>query len=330
MQVMTNASPKVLSASQIGFPCLRCLWYRANGYEEEYPLRTKRIFITGKHLENGVVEILQEEGFTVYHNNKFHEDEPDFTIEVEGGCITGRHDICFLPPGKSLANGDRLILGDIKTMNSIQFSRWKRSSTIKTYPQYVQQLHVYYYGLKQQPIFQKVMLLDDTLAVIGFNKDNSEYHIDYFKYDPEIWESIKQKCEYVFALSEPPEPAADKPHWACSYCGFKHICEYYNPQKSKEVQPEEIIDEDVELAAYMLLEARQMKAEANELEKEAKKILERFRDREAIRTGSYIIEYRPFKQTRLDTKALREKAPEIYNAYLKEVVGVKIEVMEVQ
>ena len=321
MQVITSTGPRVLSASQIGFPCDRNLWYAANGYKPEVDRKAQRIFAVGHALESLVVQFMREDGFLVFHNNKTHADPADFNIHLKGGTITGRYDILFQRPGEA-----GLILGDIKTMNRQSYAFWRRKGTAEKYPQYVKQLTVYYKGLKG--IESVSSQLNGKLAVVGFCKDDSRYAIDYFEYSEDTWNEIKERCERIFASENPIDPGKI-PHWACNYCGYRHICDAKPEKVTEETACTEIDDYEVELAAYMLLEARQMKAEANELEKEAKKILERFKDKELIKAGSYLVEYRPFRQTRLDTKALREKAPEIYNAYLKEVVGVRIEVMEV-
>ena len=320
MQVITSTGPKVLSASQIGFPCLRNLWYRANGYEELITPQQELTFEVGKALEPVIVNHLEKMGFYVHYNNKSHDDPPDFELELEGGFLTGRYDITF----QHKNSPPPLMLGDIKTMNTAAFSYWKRYGTLKKYPQYADQLTAYWMGLTSRG-----EQLSETLALIGFDKNNHKIHIDYFPLDLKRWERIKQRCEYVFSLSEPPEPEEDKPHWACSYCGYKHVCEHYNPQKAQETHPEEITDEEVELAAYMLLEARQMKKEAKELENEAKEVLKRFKDKEIIKAGSYIVKFTVSKRSRVNEKALREERPDIYVQFAVERESLRIEVMEV-
>ena len=316
----TDTKVKSLSASRIGFPCDRNLWYAANGYPEEVDRKTKRIFAVGHALEALVVRFMREDGFTVFHNDKTHDDPEDFAIQLEGGILTGRHDILFHHPQQ-----DGLILGDIKTMNRQAYAFWRRKGTLEKYPQYVKQLTVYYKGLQSIP--QIGPNLNGTLAIVGFCKDDSRYSIDYFPYQEELWEEIKERCERIFASNDPIDPGKI-PAWACNYCGYRHICDA-RPEKMQEESIEVVNDQDIELAAYMLAEARSLKAQANELEKEAKAVLEKLKDREEVRAGSYIIRIRPYRQAKLDTKALREKAPEIYNAYLREVVGVRYEVQEV-
>ena len=309
-----------LSASKVGFPCLRHLWYASRGEEEAIPEKTKRIFEAGSLLERLVVSFMERDGYFVIYNSKSHQDDPDFKIQLDGGVLTGRHDIIF----RHKQEKPPLILGDIKTMNTRAFTLWRRYGTIKKYPQYVQQLMVYYVGLTQEG-----HELANKLAIIGFNKDNSQYAIDYFPIDMSVWENIKARCEYVFSCQEPPEPEKEKPAWACSYCGYKHICPLVKIQRIED-EAEEVNDADVELAAYMLEEARKLRQEANELEKEAKAVLEKLKDKEKVKAGNYLITITPFRSTRIDSKALKEKMPEVYNAFVKEVVSYRYNVKTIE
>ncbi len=312
---------KQLSASKIGHPCDRNLWYSANGYQEEVDPKAKRIFAVGHALESLVVQFMKEDGFLVFHNDKTHSDPADFYLPLKGGVLTGRHDILFQIPGKP-----GLILGDIKTMNRQAYAFWRRKGTLEKYPQYIKQLTVYFKGLQTRK--EIASHLNGMLAVIGFCKDDSRYAIDYFDYSEDLWEEIRERCERIFASDKPVNPGKI-PAWACSYCGYRHICDA-KPEKVEEGNGYvEVDDQELELAAYMLEEARKLKAEANDLEKEAKVVLEKIKDQERVRVGSYLIKITQVKSTRLDTKALKVQKPEIYMQFAKETVAYRFDVKEI-
>ena len=307
-----------LSASKVGHPCDRNLWYAANGCREEVDPKAKRIFAVGHALEALVVQFMKEYGYTVFHNAKTHADPTDFRLHLKGGVLTGRYDILFQ---RSKEAG--LVLGDVKTMNRQAYAFWRRKGTLEKYPQYAKQLTVYFKGLQTRK--EVASQLNGTLAVVGFCKDDSRYAIDYFDYSEDLWEEIRERCERIFAAEKPIDPGKI-PAWACGYCGYRHICDA-KPEKVVENNGYvEVDDQDVELAAYMLEEARRLKTEANDLEKEAKAVLERLKDRERVRAGSYLIKITPVKSTRLDTKALKAQKPEIWAAFVKETVSYRFEI----
>ena len=321
---------KVLSGSKVGHPCDRKLWYAAQGLEEQVSPAARRTFAVGHALEPLVVQFMKEDGYTVFHNDKCHEDEPDFVIPLKGGVITGRHDIRFCS-----GSDDRcLVLGDIKTMNSMAYTLWRRYGTKKKYPQYVVQLTVYYHGLKEWAP-EIGASLNGKLAVVGFNKDNSTYAIETFDYSSSLWEEIKERCERIFAASSPPVPE-ELPSWACSYCGYSHICEA-NPAKKDDVSAVEVDEEETEMAAELLAQAQLLKEDVSSLSKEvknmeekAKKVLGRYAGcYEVIKAGRYVVEITPSKRSVLDTKELKVKRPEIYRAFLREKLSYRYKVLAV-
>lgn len=309
---------KQLSASKVGHPCDRNLWYAAQGVKEEVDPKAKRIFAVGHALESLVVQFMREDGFLVFHNDKTHADPTDFHLHLKGGVLTGRYDILFQRPKEA-----GLVLGDVKTMNRQAYAFWRRKGTLEKYPQYAKQLTVYFKGLQTRK--EVAPQLNGILAVVGFCKDDSRYAIDYFGYSEDLWEEIRERCERIFAEGKPIDPGKI-PAWACSYCGYRSICDA-RPEKVQEENGFEVVDDqEVELAAYMLEEARKLKAEASNLEKEAKSVLERLKDRERIRAGSYLIKITPVRSARLDTRALKTQKPEIWAAFAKEVVSYRFEV----
>jgi len=319
--MQTVARTRVLSASKVGHPCDRNLWYAAQGVKEEVDPKARRIFAVGHALEALVVQFMREDGFLVFHNDKTHADPTDFRLHLEGGVLTGRYDILFQRPGEP-----GLVLGDVKTMNRQAYAFWRRKGTLEKYPQYAKQLTVYFKGLQTRK--EVAPQLNGTLAVVGFCKDDSRYAIDYFDYSEALWEEIRERCERIFTSEKPVDPGKI-PSWACSYCGYRHICDAKPEKEPGDDGCAVVDDQELELAAYMWEEATNLEAEARQLKKEARAILEKVRDKERFRVGSYLVSITPVRSQRLDTRALREKAPEVYHAFLKESVSYRINVKSV-
>lgn len=195
-----------IRASKIGHPCIRNIWYSSvGGVEEEFTTHTLRIFETGTILEALVVKWLREDGWEVYHNEGSQDAEWEIEVAVKGGVIKGHPDVIITD-----SHGDKH-LGDVKTMNSRAWKLWRDSGTLEKYPQYYQQLHPYTYGAKL-----------NSCAIIGLNKDTSEYHIDILPYSEEVMHEIMAKAEYILGCDTAPMPDT-LPNWACNYCGYKRM-----------------------------------------------------------------------------------------------------------
>lgn len=317
---------KVLSASEVGHPCDRYLWYIANlpkeknHQDDKIDSRIKRIFEAGTHLESLVVKFMRDDGYEVYYNGKTHTDPPDFEIYLRGGILVGRYDILFRRP-----NEQGYTVGDIKTMNRYAYTQWRRKGTAVKYPQYIQQVTVYYKGLKDTKTIGS--LLNGKLAIIGFCRDDSQYAVEYFYFSQDIWEEIQERCERIFTAKKPITPK-EVPAWACACCSYQSICDA-NPEKIQDDDTKVIDLKEIEQAAYMLQKAREMQAEARKLEKEAKAVLNKIKDWEMIKAGKYLIKITPIKSIRLDVKALRAQRPDIYLTFAKETVSYRFTVKQV-
>ena len=206
---------KILRASKAGFPCQRNLWFSVNGVRGENPdTKTQRIFDVGTCLEPLVVEWLRADGWTVDYNPGSQQAAVEYSIKVDGGEIHGHPD-CFISRPDGLQN----VLVDIKTMNERAFMYWKKEGSIKSKPQYVDQLHIYALGAMAQG--RKV----EHLAIAGVNKNNSEMFIDVFDYDPARAAEIVIRAEGVFALNQAPETNCPSEKWCCGYCEYAKQCD---------------------------------------------------------------------------------------------------------
>ncbi|MBQ9565155.1 MAG: hypothetical protein IJU98_06160 [Synergistaceae bacterium] len=314
---------KIMRASKVGFPCERNLWYSVNGYAEEVNERSRRIFAVGTALESVAVEWLREDGWTVDHNPGSQEAALELHIAVEGGIIAGHPD-CFISH-----DGGPKILADIKTMNERAFIRWKRGGTLKDKPQYADQLHAYAAG-----VFVRDTKID-RLAVVGINKNNSAMHIDVFDIDGERVKGIIRRTERIFAATEPPEPGERMEGWCCGYCGYSGICELARArQKGTEVGEDTMKTNDPAIvdAMELLKESRELSKAGEELEGEAKAVLdERVRQQgiKSVKGGSLLLTLTESTSSRFDSKAFRKEHPDMAAEFMKSSSSVRYDVKEV-
>ena len=312
---------KILSASKAGFPCLRNLWYSVMGIGgEETDERTQRIFDVGMYLEPMIVKWLKEDGWTVDYNAGSQNAELTLKIQLAGGELRGHPD-CFMSKP-----GFENVLADIKTMNDRAFRMWKKEGSLKSKPQYVDQLHVYAMGAIEAGY--KV----DKLAIVGLNKNNSELHIDFFDYDWFRAESICEKAEFIFEAKEPPKQNCPMEKWCCNYCGYTNICDLVQ-SKETAVGNDTIVTSDTEIinAVELLKEARELSKAGKDLEDEAKVVLDEKVRKQGIKTlqaKNLILKLSETVSNRFDKSAFQKKYPELVNEYTKSSTSVVYKVAE--
>ncbi len=314
---------KILSASKAGFPCLRNLWYTVNGFAgSENDTHTQRIFDVGTCLEPVIVDWLRWDGWLVDYNPGSQQAALEVSIPVKGGKLTGHHD-CIISKG-NVQNA----LVDIKTMNDRAFNHWKHNGTLNSKPQYVVQLHVYAMGLT---LLGKEI---ERLGIVGINKNNSEMFIDFFPFDGFIAESITDKAERLFALSEPPKLNCPSETWACNYCEYSSTCELHRKNAPVTVNNEPLSvteDEDIINAMKMLKQAREMSSEAKELEQLARATLdENVKDKglSGICGGGLVFSMKERSSSRFDTTAFKKAHPELVCEFTKTSFSTIYEIKE--
>ena len=337
---------KIMHASKIGFPCERNLWYSCKGHEEVISERTQRIFDVGTYLEPLVVKWLKKDGWNVAYNQGSQNAHVTIKVPANGGELVGHPDALIW------RDNQETILVDIKTMNDRAFTLWKREGTIKKYPQYVDQLHVYAATPAQLEYYDgqnSLTLINITneerkhshhedeilrayvknlghikkLGIAGINKNTSEMHIDIFDYDPKRTEEVISRAEKIFACEDAPEPGNRMQTWGCNYCGYSWLCEL--AQKRKETNVGENIaltnDPTIVNAIELLKEARELSKTGKELEDEAKQALDenvRKQGIKAIRGGDYVLTLTETKaKETFDKTAFGKKHPELLKEFTK-------------
>ena len=314
---------KTLRASKCGFPCDRNLWYGINGYEGKISFRSQRIFDVGTCLEPLVVEWLRKDGWIVEYNAGSQNADLQFILPVKGGVIAGHPD-CFI----SKPDDNQHILVDIKTMNERSFIHWKREGSLKAKSQYVDQLHVYAMGA----IWAGYKA--DKLGIVGVNKNNSQMHIDFFDFDKSRFEAIKKRAVDIFAADEAPVENCPDESWCCSYCDYDHLCELNNTlEKDTSVGDDLAVtsDEDVINAVELLKESRELKKTGEELENEAKTVLDekiRAQGIKSVKAGDLILNLSERVTNSFDKTAFKAAQPDMYLAFTTSTKSVVYKVKE--
>ena len=313
---------KVLHASRIGHPCDRSIWYHINNAEEFTSLKSSRILEVGRILEPVIIRWLESDGWNVKRNLFSDSNEGmNLSISVLGGSISAHPD-CIISHEDT-----ELIIADIKTMNDRSFRSLKRDGTVKSHPQYADQLTIYAHALRSQGYEM------NQLAVVALNKNNCEGHIDFFQFEQERFEALKERAERIFACEEAPEQGSRFQSWCCGYCGYSHMCEL--AKKDTTVGSESVPatdNQDVIDAVELLSESRELERTGKELADEAKVVLDREvrkKGIQSVRCGNLLLVLNEIKSSRLDTNALKKAHPELVSEFTKQSSSIRYDLKEV-
>lgn len=304
---------KVIRASKAGFPCNRHLWYMLNDYKAaETDTQTQMIFDTGTQLEPLIVDFLRRFGWTVLYNPGSQEAGIELTYPIKGGMFSGHFD-CFISKGEM-----QNVLADIKTMKERAYMFWRREGSLKSKSQYVDQLHIYAGSAL------KAGYAVDHLAIVGFNKNNSNMHVDIFDYDPERFKAICERSEEIIAAKTVPVDDSPREGWCCGYCEYSDICDLSpNYQRKSEISSDTVITQDASIIKAMetLHEARILSHAVLAMESEAKSVLDEKVKKQGITSiqgGDFFLGVKERSSSRFDTAALKKTRPEIVSQFMKE------------
>lgn len=312
---------KILRASKAGFPCERNLWYSVHGYAGTSNESAQRIFDVGTYLEPMVVKWLRSDGWEVEYNPGSQEAEYEISLKLDGGEIHGHPD-CIISHGEL-----RNVLVDIKTMNDRAFTLWKREGTEKSKPQYVDQVHIYAQGLIEGG--RNI----EMLGIVGLNKNNSDLHIDLFKYDPARIAEILERSERVMNAKEVPTENSPREAWCCNYCEYADMCVFHQKPKSAELDADVEYTENVSVIGAMreLMMARELGKESRDMEAHAKSVLDehvKAQGNSRIAGGGMIFSLSERARGTFDSAAFKKEHPELVGQYTKISTSVFYEVKE--
>ncbi len=314
---------KVLRASKAGFPCLRNLFYSVNSPDMGIITpKTQRIFDVGTYLEPMVVEWLKQDGWDVEYNPGSQHADLEVTVPFEHGILAGHPD-CIISK-ENLQN----VLVDIKTMNDRAFTQWKKEGSIKSKPQYVEQVHIYAMGC----IRAGIAINTNNLGIVGVNKNNSDWHIDFFDFDYAKIADIESKAEAVFAMVEPPIECSPAEGWCCNYCEFSHMCDLKGKAKPATIPVVDdtllssLLDENdaVVHALKDLAFSRELATQAKTMEADAKQVLlaeARAKGKDTLKGGGFTCTITERTSSRFDSAGFKKLHPDLAAKFTTESIA---------
>lgn len=210
-----NGEPRkaTLSASNVGKPCKRELWYHVRDDYTPRPIdaKVKLNFLYGDIIEILYLMLARAAGHKV-------EGQQD---QIQVGSIKGSRD--------AVIDG---VLVDVKSANGRSYQKFQNHMVETDDPfGYMGQLYTYLEGSKDDPLVRD----KGGAAFFAINKERGGCVVDYYPKDQfrNITREIERTCEAVNG-DEPParafEPVADgasgnmKLPVACSYCSYNDHC----------------------------------------------------------------------------------------------------------
>ena len=159
-------------------------------------------------------------------------------------------------------------------------------------------------------------------------------HIDFFDFDKTRFEQIKKHAVEIFAADEAPVEKCPAESWCCSYCDYAHLCELNNTlEKDTSVGDDLAVtsDEDVINAVELLKESRELKKTGEELENEAKTVLDekiRAQGIKSVKAGDLILNLSERVTNSFDKTAFKAAQPDMYLAFTTSTKSVVYKVKE--
>lgn len=193
-----------LGMSQVGDPCRRSLqYYHYWAYEIEISRRIQRLFDFGHMMEKYMIQDLCSIGVIV----------SDTQVEIVGlaehwkGHIDGK--------GFIVSDKDGKFLVEFKTHSDKNFKKLVKLGAEKGFPGHYDQVISYSGELK----------LPKTLYV-GYNKNNSEYWLEWIESDSDHLNALQRKQLDVLASDVMlPRIGNGSPSWfECKFCDARNVC----------------------------------------------------------------------------------------------------------
>jgi hypothetical protein len=196
---------RYIGGSNIGGPCDAALGYSLRGFPDDEPApKTQRIFALGHKLEDLIIEDLKRSGITVLDRDP--ETDWQFAYQKYGGHIRGNVD------GQIEVADGELALLEIKSMNAAKWRAFVKKGVAESHPQYVAQMQTYM-GLGG---FEKA-------ALLGYNKDTSEYHCEVVEFDLIEFHALMARAERIMG-GHAPRVTDNEDDWRCKFCFKRGAC----------------------------------------------------------------------------------------------------------
>lgn len=193
-----------IGASGIGSRCGAAIAFALRGFPDDPPdPQLQRIFELGSAVEGMIVQDMRNAGFNV--------------MEVDP--LTGRQWHYDYLGGHIRCNLDGLMEVDgetwnveIKTMKDAKWSKFVEAGVAVSHPSYYDQMQM-----------QMAMSKTRTSFFIGYNKNNSRYHVEVVPFDEAAWSYLESKIED--ALMNRAQRISDtESDWRCRGCFKRSAC----------------------------------------------------------------------------------------------------------
>jgi hypothetical protein len=207
IEARKSAPRQYIGASIVGTDCEAYLAYSLRGYPEDtIRPKTLRIFALGHKIEDLVIKDLKASGLDVLE--KDHLTGRQYELTDRGGHLRAHTD------GQVVLD-DELYLLEVKSMNDRNWKSFKKNGVAKSHPKYVAQC-------------QMMMGLGgfETAFFIAYNKNTSEYHVEFIKFDEFFYANLQHKVDIV--MRNQARKISDNPDdWRCKMCFRRNVC--WNP-----------------------------------------------------------------------------------------------------
>jgi len=200
---------RYIGASGIGKTCTRAIWYDYHAIEGmALTAQEERTMEIGRRLEGMVIDYIISAGFRV--DTPCSDNDYLFCVDEDIELFRGHMD-GLLYIGESLP-----VVLEIKTAKAERFEKYaKEEGGVKVWsPVYYAQVQSYM-GMKG---------LKDTLFCV-INKNNSDWRMEWVKYDDIFYHELKSKAQMISKMEEAPDKINNSPwYYACQRCKYKKIC----------------------------------------------------------------------------------------------------------
>ena len=204
-----------IGASAVGDPCDAAINLALRGAPEEQPSpQLKRIFKTGHWLEDQIIKDLTRAGLSIINRDALTGGQVSYTAYED-------HFICRLDG--LIEQEDGTVIGlEIKSMNKAKWTMFKEKGIAQSHPEYVAQC-IAMMGLSGLREF----------VLVGYCKDNSQYHAETIPFDLFQWSFMKHRVERIMRQEDVKRIAKTPLDFRCDGCFKMGACWGTRPVEPK-------------------------------------------------------------------------------------------------
>lgn len=198
-----NPRPHYVGASEIGHKCSAYPLWSLRGFRNINEPRSERIFQLGKAIEWIVIGHLEE----AFEDTDYYVRE----LQSEGKAFNGlakAHADALLWERKT---DKPVAIIEIKSMATKYFAKLLREGIVS--------MRQYYWQLQTMMGMMQI----ESAYLIAYNKDTSEYHVEYVVFDPILYARIYSEIEDRID-GKAKRIGKDQTFWRCKPCSKKYVC----------------------------------------------------------------------------------------------------------